>query len=139
VRPWVVDASVVGASLFREQHALAARAVLESGGDLYAPDFLYTELASVIWKRHRRGLISREEALGLLMDARVFLIQVTPSTALVDRALRLALHTGCTVYDCLYLAMAEQTDTVMLTCDQRLVSALAGTLLENHVKWLGES
>ena len=66
------------------------------------------------------------------------LLQVTPSVDLVEHALRLALRTGRTVYDCLYLALALQTDTVMLTCDQRLINALAGSPIGGHVKWLGE-
>lgn len=138
MKPCVIDASVVAALLFREEHADAARVVLLSGRDLHAPDLIHAELANVIWKRHRRGEVSDEAAYALLVSFRRMPLLITPSVGLVDRALRIAMHTGRTPYDCLYIALAMKTRAAMLTCDRRLVNALAGTWLEDHVMWLGE-
>lgn len=135
---FVVDASVVGAAIFQEELCDAASSVLTSGGDLLAPDLIHVELANVIWKRHRRGQIDEEQAGHLVGDVLDLPLRITASVGLVDSALRLALRTGRTVYDCLYLALAVQTSTVMLTCDQRLVNALDGSPFESHVRWLGK-
>jgi predicted nucleic acid-binding protein len=43
-----------------------------------------------------------------------------------------------TVYDCLYLALAVKTKSVMITGDKRLVSALADGPLAKHVVWIGD-
>ena len=111
----VIDASVVAAAFFPETHSEAARAVMLSGGDLYAPDLIYAEVANVIWKRHGRGEIDNEEAAGLLDDLMAIPLEISASEQLVRPALMLAMISGRTVYDCLYLTLAVQTGTVVIT------------------------
>jgi len=138
MKPCVVDASVVAAAFFQDQHADAARSLLASNRKLHAPDLIYPEVASVIWKRHRRGEIDEDEAGQLLADVLRLPLQTTPSDRLVDSALQLALRTGQSVYDCLYLALAVKNKTVMVSGDRRLVSALAGSPLEKHIALTSE-
>ena len=133
----VVDASVVAAAFFPETHTQAAQALLTSGNRLCAPDLIYPELANVIWKRYRRGDIDAEEAAELLADIMALSLEITPSEQLVSPALELAIHTGRTAYDCLYVALAVQGKSVMISNDRRLVNALAAGPLKDHVQWLG--
>jgi predicted nucleic acid-binding protein len=135
----VLDASVVAAAFFQEEHAGPARKVLTGGHALIAPDLIHAELANVIWKRHTRGEIDEGEADRLLADVLALPLQVTPCGDLVEAALELALRTGRSVYDCLYLALAVKTKTVLFSADKRLVNALAGTPLAKHVAWIGDS
>jgi len=139
MKPLVVDASVVAAAFFPEKHTEAVRTLLISEDNLCAPDLIYAEVANVVWKRHRRGEIDDEEASGLLADMLDLPLEITPSEQLVQAALELAMRTGRTVYDCLYIALAVQRKAVMLSGDQRLVSALAAGPLKDHVAWLGEA
>jgi len=134
----VLDASVVAAAFFQEEHADVARALFVSDRELHAPDLIYLEFANVIWKRHRRGEIDEQEAIQLLDDVLSLPLRIAPAEPLVEAALQLALRTGRTVYDCLYLALAEETKGVMITCDQRLLNALAGSALEERIAWIGE-
>ena len=129
----VVDASLVAAAFFQEPHAESARAVLASDRPLYAPDLISAEFGSVVWKRYRRGEITGEEAAQLMADFLRLPLQITPTGELADVALQLALRTGRTVYDCLYLALAIRTHSVLVTADKRFVNALAGTPLAKHV------
>ena len=133
----VLDASVVGAAFFQEEHADAARRLLVSDRELHAPDLIYAELANVIWKRQRRGEIDEREASRLLADILRLPLRITPSEELVENALQLALATGLTVYDCLYLALAVETRGVMVSGDQRLLNALADSPLAKNVAWIG--
>lgn len=137
MKPLVVDASVIAAAFFPEKHTEAARAVLLSDRGLCAPDLIYAEIANVVWKRYRRKEINAEEASGLLSDMLDLPLEIIPSEQLVGPALELALRTGRTVYDCLYVALAVQENAVMVSDDQRLVNALAGGPLEAHVTWVG--
>jgi predicted nucleic acid-binding protein len=41
------------------------------------------------------------------------------------------------VYDCLYVALAVQSKTAMVSDDRRLVNALIDGPLKDHVAWLG--
>ena len=135
----VIDASVIAAAFFPEPHSTAARALLVSGDGLYAPDLVYAEVANVIWKRHRRGEIDGEDAADLLSDIMRLPLEIIPSEQLVGPALELAMRTGRTAYDCLYVALAVQIKTTMVSDDRRLVNALAHGPLKDHVAWLGHA
>ena len=134
----VLDASVVAAAFFREPHAAAARALLATEREFHAPDLIYAEVASVFWKRQRRGEIDEAEATELLADVLSLPLWPTPSEELLPAALQLAMKTGRTVYDCLYLALAVANKTVMVSADKRLVNALSGGPLRKHVAWIGD-
>jgi predicted nucleic acid-binding protein len=134
----VVDASVVAAAFFQETDAKAAKALLASETELHAPDLIYAELANVIWKRHRRREIDEQEADQLLANILRLPLRITPCSQLASVALPLALKTGRTAYDCLYLALAVQIKSVMFSSDRRLVNALARGPLDKHIAWVGE-
>ena len=133
----ILDASVVAAAFFPEKYSEQARALLLSDTVLHAPDLIHAEVASVIWKRHRRNEIDSEEACELLADMLALPLELTASEQLVCDALKLALRTGRTVYDCLYVALAVQKNTIMVSGDQRLVNALSTGPLKKYVAWLG--
>jgi len=133
----VVDASVVAAAFFQEPHAGAARLILSSKGPLCAPDLIVPDVANVIWKRHGRGEIDDSEARQLLTDILKLPLRLTPSSDLAEAALALALESGRTVYDCMYLALAVTLETAVVSADKRLFNALAKTPLAGHITWLG--
>ena len=134
----VLDASTLAVALFRERHARAARSLLSSGAELHAPDLLAAELANVIWKRHRRGEIDAGEARDLLADFQALPLLWASSPELAETALELALRTGRTVYDCLYIALAVRLGCAMVTADRRLARGLSDTPLAEHVQWVGD-
>ena len=139
MKPCVLDASVIAAVFFQEPGAEKVRALLTSGRDMHAPDLVYAELANVICKRFGRGEVDRDDA-GLMLSKFLSLpLKVTPCDELVEPSLQLALATGRTVYDCLYLALAVRLDSVLFTADKKLVNALAETPLVKHVEFVGGS
>lgn len=136
MRALVIDASVVAAAFFPEEHSEAARSLLLSPSRLHAADLIHAEVASVIWKRHRRGEIDAGEAADLLADVLALPLEITPLEQLASDALALAIRSDRTVYDCLYLALAVRQKTVMVSGDQRLVNALSSGPLKNFVAGL---
>ena len=138
MKQYVVDASVVAAAFFKEEHADRARSILTSANVLQVPDLIYAEIGNVIWKRHGRGEIDDAEAAALLEDIRALPFQTTSCEDLVASALALALRTKRTVYDSVYLALAVATDSVMVTGDKRLFHALSKGTLAKHLNWIGD-
>jgi len=134
----VIDASVVVKLFFEEEHSEAAEECVAQAGELMAPDFIWAETANVIWKRQRRGDITADAAIDLARQVLALPVVVHPSAGLVPDALDLAVRYGRTVYDCLYVALALRTRSVLVTGDLRLVNALAGGPLERHVAWIGK-
>ncbi|HUU43271.1 MAG TPA: type II toxin-antitoxin system VapC family toxin, partial [Planctomycetota bacterium] len=106
MKAYVIDASVAAAAFFQETHAASAQALLAEDRPLYAPDLISAEFANVVWKRHKLGEITGDQAVQLLADFLRLPIEITPSGELAETAFQLAINTGRTMYDCLYLALS---------------------------------
>ena len=114
----VVDASVAVKWVVQEEGSDQAVRLID-GPRLIAPDLLVPECANILWKKARRGELTREEAMaaaGLLVRADVELV---PTRALMASALRLALDLDHAAYDCTYLALALERDVRFVTADVR--------------------
>ncbi|HKH97502.1 MAG TPA: type II toxin-antitoxin system VapC family toxin [Candidatus Sulfotelmatobacter sp.] len=98
------------------------------------PDLFWVELANALWKAIRRGEISPDSAASAVALVRDLGIVTAPSLDLVPEALNLAVTHGCTVYDSLYVALAMESKSELITADERLANALAARF---PVKWLG--
>ncbi len=123
---FVVDASVVIKWFVPEVHSDAARRLLACSHDYIAPDLLFAETANTIWKKVRRGELSQRDGERLVADIERAAVETVPCRALAEDAYALAIATGHTVYDAMYLALAVRADTRMITADERLAGALAG-------------
>lgn len=137
----VVDASVAAKWFFpedREALMSQALALLDAYDNeevrFVVPDLFYVETASAIWKTVRMGRVTRafgDQALELLTQRK---FPTVPSLKLLENAFQIATAYGRTVYDCLYVALAVQTNAQLITADERLANALAARF---PVKWLG--
>jgi predicted nucleic acid-binding protein len=122
----VVDASVAAKWVVAEVGSDAARRVLEGPGPLIAPDLLVAEVGNVLGKKVARKAISRRHAQEAMVWLPELFDRLFDSAALAPRALEIAVEHGATVYDSLYVALAEAAggDAVLVTADTDL-SALA--------------
>ncbi|MEK6258201.1 MAG: type II toxin-antitoxin system VapC family toxin [Planctomycetota bacterium] len=123
---YVLDASVAVKWTLQESDSDDARKLLDDidAGliDVAAPNTFPVEVAHALTKAERRGVIPRGEAqLGLteVMTASVTLHDTLP---LLTRAVELASEKRIGVYDCLYVALAEELDCERVTADVRLVN-----------------
>lgn len=137
----VVDASVAVKwclPLQREELIVQAEELLVSVRrdeiQFLVPDLFWVELANAMWKAVRRAEISADNAAAAISFVRDLGIATVPSFDLVPLALNLAVMYGRTVYDSLYVALAMQSKSELITADERLANALAAHL---PVKWLG--
>jgi predicted nucleic acid-binding protein len=130
----VVDASVVAKWFLDEECSEESRCLLTPEHQLHAPDFLLTEMDHLLCKRVRRGDLRPEDA----DEARRLLDQLPitfhPTLVLRENAYRLAMATGQSVYDCLYVALAQVLGAPLVTADLRLHRALAGGPLGHLVQ-----
>ena len=102
--------------------------------DFIVPDVFWAEVGNVLWKgtRQRRWRQEKAEAVAADMQARDF--KTVSSLVLLPEALRIAFAHDRAVYDCLYVALAVQAKTDLITADERLANGLAARF---PVKWLG--
>ena len=124
MRRFVVDASVVIKWFVPEVHHEAARRLLREGFELLSPDLIRAEVGNVLWKKWRRGELSAGEALSILRDFGRFPLRIRTSESLVEGAWTVAERFGRSFYDGLYVALALETGSPLVTADSRLYNAL---------------
>ncbi|HME24131.1 MAG TPA: type II toxin-antitoxin system VapC family toxin [Acetobacteraceae bacterium] len=135
----IVDASVAVKWVMAEAHAEAALRLLESGIGLTAPAHWLGEAVNAIWAACRRGDLVEQEAHERAATLAEAPIAVVPLDRLVSAAMTLALRLGITVYDALYLALAEQQGALLVTDDRRLLTAAHhDRQLRDRVIWIGD-
>lgn len=117
----VIDASVLAAAFFNEEHSEEARTYLRGGQTLVAPDLLRLEVASIAAKKVWRGEASVEASLRAIRAIDDFILGTRSSVDLVDRAFDLAQTHRISAYDAAYLALAELEDAPLITLDDKLI------------------
>jgi predicted nucleic acid-binding protein len=138
---YVLDASVAakwylpprGETLVGESLHLLDKFTAGSAS-LSVPDLFWPEMGNLVWKAVRRERItakSADEALESMSDLR---IPTFPSHPLLRDAFTIAARFQCTVYDCIYVALAVASGRLLVTADERLANTLAAHL---PVRWLG--
>ncbi len=118
----VVDASLVAAWFFDDERDDAAyRSAERVLGDVaLVPPIFPAELANALLFARRRGRIPADEFFASLERIKQLPIHVESYDFDVDDAVRLATRYELTVYDAMYLALAERHKIELLTRDRRL-------------------
>ncbi|HZQ38120.1 MAG TPA: type II toxin-antitoxin system VapC family toxin [Dehalococcoidia bacterium] len=133
--PIVLDASAAIKLVVAERSTDRVRALVDAclhdGREMYAPPHMRGEAVNGIFQRLRStdpakhlGRTRVDVAVAQLL--RYPISSLDPS-GLYERALDFAAnHSLPTVYDALYVALAQQLGAELWTADQRLLSALGG-------------
>ncbi len=95
-----------------------------------APELLLAEAANVINKKQLTGELSKRESDQLLSDILSVPIRLYPHRPILPRAFDLARVHKLTVYDTLYLALAEEHGAVVFTGDRKLLTITARLQLQ---------
>jgi predicted nucleic acid-binding protein len=125
VSAFVVDASVVLKWFVPEIHSEAARRLLSAEHEFMSPDLLFPEIGNVIWKKVRRGELTADEGEKLTADVSRVAVETVATRGLMVDAHALAITTGLTVYDAMYLALAVRLETALITADEKLARTVA--------------
>lgn len=122
----VIDASALLPCWLPETLTAASLRVLE-GSALCAPTLLYFEAGNILWKSVRRGLLSIEQAHQSQRDIHELNIELIEDRLLPMLTLEIAHTYQITFHDATYVAIANLLALPLITADQRLIRAMAGT------------
>lgn len=135
---FVADASVAIKWFVKEELHEPALDLLDRRDLLHAPDLVVVEVANIAWKKCIKGEIPRDQAEYIAAAIQGCFRYFQPSETLIERALDIALTINHPIYDCLYLACAEQSDGVLVTADTRFYKAIGGTAFASRVQHLAD-
>jgi predicted nucleic acid-binding protein len=94
------------------------------------------EVANILWKKVGRGELTAVQAEKIAQDVSQADINVHPLAPLFEDGLRIALATGRSAYDSIYLALADSLSTRAVTADRRLYNALQGGPFAHLLLWV---
>lgn len=130
----VIDTSVVLKWYVDEEDSSRADTLVGTG--LVAPDLILAELGNALWKKLRRAEVSVEQARAAIAGLGVT-VSLLPTLPFAPRAFDISVALNHPVYDCFFIATAEEYESTVVTADRRLLKACAGTAFEKFVTSLG--
>ncbi len=130
---YVVDASVGIKQFVPEVFSSEASRLLSAGHELHTPTLFDLEMASICWKKLRRNVMTKVEADATMNQVALMPIQRHDLLPLVPEAFEIADATDRSVYDGIYIVLANRLSIQVVTADDRLVNGLAHTPWANFV------
>jgi predicted nucleic acid-binding protein len=124
----VVDTNVVVYLHIANVKTPQARRAFEKDPAWAAPMFWRSEFRKVLRLYMRQGKLSLAEAVQLMSEAELlFLGAEYPVDS--EQVLRLVASSGCTAYDCEFVALAKQLGAPLVTTDDDVLRAFPETAL----------
>ena len=125
---YVLDTSVAFKCVLLEQDS--SKAIQMMGdyrlgfNELIAPDLFPYELAHGLTRAERQGRIAVGNAFALWTNVMTSPPILIHAQHLISRAIEIASSARIGVYDCVYVALAEQESCELVTADTKLVRNL---------------
>jgi predicted nucleic acid-binding protein len=123
----VIDASVALKWFIEEAGSAQASALLTGPHTLIAPDLIIANVANAGWKAVRPGGITQDQHDHATARLPLAFDHLIPLTSLAPRAVAISRALDHPVYDCFYLALAEDRHATLVTADGRLLNRLQDT------------
>jgi predicted nucleic acid-binding protein len=136
IHPFIPDASVVVKWFIDEEFSDTARGVraqyVKGKLDLIAPKLLEYEVTNAL-RFHPVVKLSRKDIFSVISTLRNLDVMIDPSETMWIRAIELSLSEGVSVYDAVYLAVAESSEGKTLSSDIVLKNKLSGKIKDSLV------
>ena len=118
----VVDTNLVVHYYVRGTHSSLAEAVLGRDALWAAPLLWRSEFRNALALFVRQRLVALDDAVLLALEAER-LMAGREHAVVSHRVLRLAADSGCSAYDCEFVALAEDLDIPLVTSDRQVLRA----------------
>jgi predicted nucleic acid-binding protein len=119
----VVDANIAIKFVALEPGRDEALARLGIETELVAPRWLLVEAGNALWRKAKLGEMDRQDAERCLVALPGFFESLVDDAALILQAHSLSFELDHWIYDCLYLALALDRESVLLTADKKFANA----------------
>lgn len=117
----IADANLIAYSTIPGPFTADADRVLAADGDWVAPPLWRSELLNILRLSIRRSVITFAEAESAFTEAEFLVRTAGPPDH--SQVLGLAVTSGCTSYDCEYVALARAERVPLVTADRKVLAA----------------
>ena len=131
----VVDTSVAVKWFVREELSDAAEALWSAGLKLHAPDLMWLETANALWKKWRKKDLPLTDVGPSVTRLREVIDRWHDDIDLVEAATAMSLELDHPVYDCVFLVLAHNLKSRVISADQRLLAAAPAGLAIALADW----
>ena len=118
----IADTSVAIKWFMREQQSEIAEAILESGLEIHAPEFMWIEAANGLWKQWRKLLLPQDDVAVSVAKLRGLVDHWHADADLLADASEMSVELAHPVYDCIFLVLARKLKMPLVTADKRLLA-----------------
>ena len=127
----VVDTNIVAYLYLKGEHTLQSEKALIKDSEWLVPRLWRSEFRSTITQYLRKELVGFESALAIIKKAEQFM-KGKEYTVSSNHVMRLVKHTSCSSYDCEFVALAEQFNTILLTVDKQILKDFSSIAIHLH-------
>lgn len=124
----VVDTNIIAYFYLTGELSEVAEQVLHTDPDWNAPHLWRSEFRNVLALYLRRGKLSLAEAIRIMHQAELHM-QGKDYPSASEQVLQLAASSGCSAYDCEFVALAQLLDIILVTWDRQLLKSFPGIAL----------
>lgn len=121
----VVDTKVIGYLFLSSPRSEQVESVLQKDGTWVAPLLWRSEFRNVLAVYLRKGFLDLEQARQI-MEKALDLMRGGEFDVPSWEVLRLAAESGCSAYDCEFIALAKDSLVSLVTVDRQLLDAFPG-------------
>lgn len=125
----VVDTSLIGYLFLTSDRSEMAELTLKKDPEWAAPLLWRSEMRNVLAQYVRRSLLGLEDAQRI-MDAAADLMRGREYQVASDSVLRLAAGSGCSAYDCEFVALAQDLGVALVTVDRQVLQDFPAIAIE---------
>jgi predicted nucleic acid-binding protein len=136
MKSYTIDASIAGKWYFPEQHSEKASSILKTECHCGSPDLILAEFTSIVSKKIKLNQISLEDARIVLDKFFAFPLSIHETHLLIRPAFEISHALKLTIYDCLYVAHAIKTNSLLLTADSYLFKAIHASPFKDSIMWV---
>lgn len=124
----VVDSNVIAYLYLSGEFTAEAERLLERDPDWVAPLLWRSELRNILALYIRKKLLEFDQAFRIQREAETLLADHEYDVDSFE-VLTLARDSGCSAYDCEFIALARQLDVKLVTMDAKLRKAFPATTI----------
>lgn len=134
----VCDASVLFKLLIEEEDTPVAKSLVSSC-HVSAPEIAIAEIGNALWTRVHDGRLKAGDGQELIARFLESPIDLRRSRPLAGHALKISCRLDHPIYDCFYLALAENLDVPLVSADRRFINVVRRSKMRTiEIKLLSE-